>query len=1350
MSLYKTIGGLTFNLICGLCLMFSMLQVHAGAQPKFNIIPTTPTTKQIPSIGNDTVQYRVTNNTTITRTLTMKPITGVTQVVEGGCSSPFTLAAGASCLLTLNLDGNLLPARVIGGPEICKTKGAGNNNPDPFLCSQPSAANSLNITVVQPSLPTLTSISVTPSASSIANGTFQQFTATGIYSNGTTRNITNLVTWSSSNTNVASVSNTDKGLVTGNSPGQTTISATRGAITGNATLTVTNATLQSITVTPTNESIPRGTTQQYTATGIFTNGAHQDLTPFVTWASSSNAATISNTLGSKGLATATNTGSTTISASFNSITGNTNLTVTAATLNSITITPANPSIPNGVSLQFTATGNFSDGSTHDLTNIVAWTSSTNAAMISNTAGSKGLAIGANPGAATITAVLGAFSGTTTLTVTHAVLNSIEVQPQNSSIANGTTQQFTAIGIFSDNSNHDITNVVTWTSSSGDATISNAAGSKGLATGMQVGSTAITATYGAISGSTTLTITPALLNSITVTPIAPSIANGTSLQFTATGNYSDGSLQDLTSTVTWASSTTAATISNAAGSQGLAVGTNAGQTTISATLGGTSGTTQLTVTSAVLTNIQVLPPNRSIATGTTQQFIAIGIYSDGSHEFLTNQVSWTSSNSGVASISNASGSQGLATGLQVGSSVIAAKLGSISGSTNLTVTPATLSSIEIAPINKSILNKTTQQYTATGFYSDGTRQDLTDTVTWSSSNQSVATISNAAGSEGLATAQAVGTAVITASTGSLSANTNLTVTGITLTAIQIIPSNTSLPNGNSLQFTARGIFANGSMLDLTQYVQWTSSNPSVASISNVQGSKGIATGVSIGSVTITARFNDVSGATPLTITAATLTSIRVSPENLSTPNGTEVGYSAQGTFSDGRVLNLTRFVTWTSSNTNVASISNALGLEGVATTTGAGTTTISASLNGVTGSTPLEVIASPSLTSIEISPGATQVDINTEIQYTAIGHYSNAQSADLTNLVTWTSSNTQVATISNALGAQGSAYTLNEGTTNITATYQGIVSQPSTITVQSNAASHFFITNVGQSKISVCPVNDSGFFQSCYLTTASFNAPQKVAMNTNWQQIYVTNGNNVSICQNTIFPIPDINNCQDSGFAFSTPIGIDILYFLNGSSVTNFAYIANSGNNTVSVCTVAANGTFSSCVDAGGSFTSAPMDILISGSGSSTSATAYITLPSANQVQACTINISNGLFTSCVNMTSSGVPFDNPTGLTFVRGGVTISNFNTNSVLYCTFEQGGMSFNFCENSGNTGVPFAGPMGNFSAEFSHASYIANQSNATVSVCPNYAGNNFFGNCEDAGQYISTGFTGPLFITSNRWIY
>ena len=82
---------------------------------------------------------------------------------------------------------------------------------------------------------------------------------------------------------------------------------------------------------------------------------------------------------------------------------------------------------------------------------------------------------------------------------------------------------------------------------------------------------------------------------------------------------------------------------------------------------------------------------------------------------------------------------------------------ITGSTVLTVTAAALVSIAVTPANPTIAKGTTDQFTATGTYTDSSTQDLTSQVTWASATTSVATIT----SGGLATGLSTGTSSISA-------------------------------------------------------------------------------------------------------------------------------------------------------------------------------------------------------------------------------------------------------------------------------------------------------------------------------------------------------------------------------------------------------------------------------------------------------------------------------------------------------------------------------------------------------------------------------------------------------------
>ncbi|HYG97879.1 MAG TPA: Ig-like domain-containing protein [Terriglobales bacterium] len=174
-------------------------------------------------------------------------------------------------------------------------------------------------------------------------------------------------------------------------------------------------------------------------------------------------------------------------------------------LTSITLSPTSPLLAIGNTQQLTATGNFDDDSTSDVTRSVTWTTSDNAIAQVNT---EGLVTGVAAGTATITATSNSITGTATVTVTAATVQSIAVTPSTSTITSGQTQAFTATATLTDSTTLNLTNSVTWRSSDTNvATIS----SSGIATAQTVTSTVttnITATSGNVtSNAAVLTVNP---------------------------------------------------------------------------------------------------------------------------------------------------------------------------------------------------------------------------------------------------------------------------------------------------------------------------------------------------------------------------------------------------------------------------------------------------------------------------------------------------------------------------------------------------------------------------------------------------------------------------------------------------------------------------------------------------------------------------------------------------------------------------------------------------------------------------------------------------------------------------
>jgi hypothetical protein len=661
-------------------------------------------------------------------------------------------------------------------------------------------------------------------------GTTQQFTADGTFSDGTTQNVSTSVTWAVSDSNATI---TSSGLATGVNAGTVIISASATGVptASTATLTIGPAALTGITINPPNPSVALGTNETFTATGSYTNGTTADVTASVTWTATSNTsggggATFPANSTTPNVATATAEGVVTITAtSVSGPVGTTQMTITAPVLQSIAIIPTTATIYQGATEQFTATGTYSDGTVQDLTATATWGTSSGSVATISTAGptstTGGLASGVGGGSVTITATSGSIVNTTVVNLTVTGINSVAVTPANPTVYFGdantsnpvgsanNTLQFAATANYADSTSAVVTTAATWAASTATptvATISNVTGSQGLATILTTGASTISATYAGVTGSTTLTVSPALLESIALTPTSVSLGLLGTQQFAATGTYSDGTTQDVTASVTWTSATPTSVSITSPGGLAQALAYNAGisitasETNAAGTLI-TSPAATVLVPAPTLLSIAVAPPTISLAAGYTQQYTATGTYSDGSVQDLTATATWASSTPSFASIV----AGGLASTLKIGTTTISATSGVVVGQTTLTVTAPVLLSIAVTPASVSLGLNATQQYVATGTYSDGSTAAITSSVTWASGNTTIATITSA----GLATVVATSTsAVAITASATNSAGTLITSPPSWLSALSTLPVVCSSPTIDMKILVVNNAGANG--------------------------------------------------------------------------------------------------------------------------------------------------------------------------------------------------------------------------------------------------------------------------------------------------------------------------------------------------------------------------------------------------------------------------------------------------------------------------------------------------------------------------------------------------------------
>jgi 6-phosphogluconolactonase len=240
---------------------------------------------------------------------------------------------------------------------------------------------------------------------------------------------------------------------------------------------------------------------------------------------------------------------------------------------------------------------------------------------------------------------------------------------------------------------------------------------------------------------------------------------------------------------------------------------------------------------------------------------------------------------------------------------------------------TLLSIAVTPASPSIAQGLTQDMKAIGTLSGNSTQDVTSLATWSSSNQSVATIT----ASGLATAKGVGSATMTASVdpgpsiktasgGSLTGSTLLTVTTPLVVSLTLTPANPALELGASQAFKATGTMTDNTSRDLTHYVVWSSSdvavlrfNPFATGIANSRG-PGTAT-VTATVTTSTSPFPPSDGGTQATTTASVT---RPTPKFLYASNVGAANVSAFGVDpSSGALTAIGTPVATTSGATSIA-------------------------------------------------------------------------------------------------------------------------------------------------------------------------------------------------------------------------------------------------------------------------------------------------------------------------------------------------------------------------------------------------------------------------------------------------
>lgn len=440
--------------------------------------------------------------------------------------------------------------------------------------------------------------------------------------------------------------------------------------------------------------------------------------------------------------------------------------------------------------------------------------------------------------------------------------------------------------------------------------------------------------------------------VTVVEVSPNTATlevGRTQRFTATAKASDGTVISGVE-FAWSSSNTAVvTINN----NGVATAVAAGTATIRATGNGvSSATVTITVTMAAVANVTVSPSStQELMIGETVTFTAMARTAGGT---VRGDVSirWASSDTSVVTISSA----GVATAVGAGSAMVRATAEGIASSpvtVNVAEPPPpepVVATVTVSPDSMMITVGGMFQFTAVAMTADGMVVDDVD-FTWMSDDTDVATVDET----GLVTAVAAGTAMITATGNdvtSMPATITVEESAPVIDRVEIVDAMpVMLEIGDTQQLMAVARTSDGTMIGGVTFA-WSSDDTEVATVD----STGLVTAVGAGTADISAMAGEINSE-PVTVTVAEpppiVDRVSVSPPSAAIEEGETRQFTATAYDADDMEIPGKTF-TWKTGNTAVATIDES----GLATGVGEGNTTITATVDDVSGMARLTVTEPP--------------------------------------------------------------------------------------------------------------------------------------------------------------------------------------------------------------------------------------------------------------------------------------------------------------------------------------------------------------------------------------------------------
>ena len=409
------------------------------------------------------------------------------------------------------------------------------------------------------------------------------------------------------------------------------------------------------------------------------------------------------------------------------------------------------------------------------------------------------------------------------------------------------------------------------------------------------------------------------------------------------------------------------------------------------------------------SVAVSPRSAALAVGETVQLAAFLQDTEGK-TLADRKVEWASTAPQVATISTA----GLVTAVGPGEVMITASCEGHVGTSTLTISPASVASVVLAPSTISLEAGATVQLTATA--RDASGRALADReAAWSSSAPRTASVS----AGGVVTGAAPGSAKITVTVEKKSASATVTVTAIPVAAVELSPGSLALHVGATSRLSATVKDARGQAL-ADRPVTWASRAPAVVRVAD-----GLVTAVAPGEGEITATCEGASATARVAISPVPVARVVPSEQSLALDAGQAVRLAAKVLAADGTALE-GRKVTWESGDSKTVTITPAGEVTGVES----GSAAVTVSCEGKSATVAVKV--SPvAVSSVQLSPPSLALEVGRTARFTSLardarGHELSGRDAS------WTSSKPAIARVS----SDGEVTGLAAGFSVVTATVEG--------------------------------------------------------------------------------------------------------------------------------------------------------------------------------------------------------------------------------------------------------------------------------------------------------------------------